>query len=322
MGQVPKKQPLVTDLYTADPSAHVFDGKLYFYPSHDIETNVPSDNDGGHFDMKDYHVYSFDDVTCAVTDHGVALALDDVPWAQKQLWAPDAAYKDGTYHLVFPAKDSSGIFRIGVATSTSPTGPFTAEAQPIAGSFSIDPSVFIDDDGQAYLYFGGLMGGQLERWRTGTYNASGTGPGSNEPALGPRVAKLSADLKSIDGPITEISIRDPGGAALTAGDEARRFFEAAWMHKYDGTYYLSYSTGGTHYIVYATSDSPTGPFTYRGRILSPPSGWTTHHSIVEFKGDWFLFYHENALSGEDHLRSVQVADLTHAADGSIPTISP
>ncbi|MGK4007992.1 family 43 glycosylhydrolase [Sorangium sp. So ce1036] len=272
--------------------------------------------------MRDYHVYSFDDVTCEVIDHGVALALGDVPWAQKQLWAPDAAYKNGTYYLVFPAKDSSGIFRIGVATSSSPTGPFKAEPEPIAGSFSIDPTVFIDDDGTAYLYFGGLMGGQLERWRTGTYNAGGTGPGSSEPALGPRVAKLSADLKSIDGDVSEIRINDASGNAITAGDTNRRFFEAAWLHKYDGTYYLSYSTGDTHYLVYATGDSPTGPFTYRGRLLNPPSGWTTHHSIVQFKGDWFLFYHENALSGKTHLRSVEIADLTHSADGTIPTIDP
>ncbi|XXX81539.1 glycoside hydrolase family 43 protein [Sorangium sp. So ce134] len=322
MGSVAKKVPLVDDPFTADPSAHVFDGKLYFYPSHDIDSGIPEDNDGSHFDMKDYHVYSFDDTTCAITDHGVALALSGVPWAQKQLWAPDAAYKNGTYYLVFPAKDKSGIFRIGIATSSSPTGPFTAEPQPIAGSFSIDPALFIDDDGSAYLYFGGLMGGQLERWRTGEYNAGGRGPGNNEPALGPRVAKLSADLKSIDGSVSEIRINDANGSALTAGDTNRRFFEAAWLHKRNGVYYLSYSTGDTHYIVYATSDNPTGPFTYRGRVLSPPSGWTTHHSIVEFKGDWFLFYHENANSGKTHLRSVELADLTYAEDGSIPTITP
>jgi hypothetical protein len=322
MGSVMKKTPLVMSPYTADPSAHVFDGKLYFYPSHDIDTGVAEDNDGAQYDMKDYHVYSFDDATCKVTDHGVALALADVPWAQKQLWAPDAAYKNGKYHLVFPARDQSGIFRIGIATAASPIGPFTAEAQPLAGSFSIDPALFIDDDGSAYLYFGGLMGGQLEKWRTGQYVANGSGPADTEAALGPRVVKLAADLKSFDGSVSEVRINDSGGAALKAGDHDRRFFEAAWLHKRSGTYYLSYSTGDTHFIAYATGTSPTGPFTYRGRVLSPPSGWTTHHSIVQFKGDWLLFYHENALSGKNHLRSVQLADLSFAADGTIPTITP
>jgi hypothetical protein len=95
------------------------------------------------------------------------------------------------------------------------------------------------------------------------------------------------------------------------------------MHKYQGTYYLSYSTGSTHYLVYATSDSPLGPFTYRGRILNPVVGWTTHHSIVEFEGKWYLFYHDSVLSGgKTHLRSVKMVEMTYNADGTIQTLDP
>jgi GH43 family beta-xylosidase len=126
----PISQPLVKHIYTADPSAHVFEGKIYIYPSHDIETNVSRDADGAKFDMKDFHILSMDKIGGKVTDHGVALDLKDVPWASKQLWAPDAAYKNGTYYLFFPAKDQEGIFRIGVATSKKPSGPFKAEKNP------------------------------------------------------------------------------------------------------------------------------------------------------------------------------------------------
>ncbi len=155
-------EPLVTDLYTADPSAHVFDGKIYIYPSHDIESGIPEDDLGSHFDMKDYHVYSMESVEGPVIDNGVALDIKDVPWAGRQMWAPDAASKDGRYYLYFPVKDKNDVFGIGVAVSDTPTGPFQAEPAPIEGSFSIDPAVFQDDDGTFYMYFGGIWGGQLQ----------------------------------------------------------------------------------------------------------------------------------------------------------------
>ncbi len=320
--EIDQKKMLVSNMYTADPSGHVFDGKLYVYPSHDIEANIPDSNEGDQFAMKDYHVLSLDPATCDWVDEGVALDLVNVPWAKRQLWAPDAVRRGSTYYLVFPARDQSDIFRIGVATSTSPTGPFTARSQPIPNTFSIDPAVFVDDDDQTYLIVGGLMGGQLQKWKTGTYDANGAEPGASSPALGPRIAKLNADLTAISGSLTEISIRDPQGNALLAGDGDRRFFEAAWMHKYNGTYYLSYSTGTTHYIAYATGTSPTGPFTYRGRVLQPPNGWTSHHSIVQYGGTWYLFYHDTTQSGKTHLRNVKMQVLTHGADGSIATLTP
>jgi hypothetical protein len=163
----PIAEPLVSHIYTADPSAHIFDGKLYVYPSHDIESNVPQDDEGGHFDMKDYHVLSMDSIGAPVTDHGVAIDIKDIPWAGRQLWAPDAAFANNKYYLYFPAKDKQDVFRIGVATSNSPAGPFKAEAKPITGSYSIDPAVFTDEDGKSYMYFGGIWGGQLQRWATG-----------------------------------------------------------------------------------------------------------------------------------------------------------
>ena len=316
-------QPLVTDIYTADPSAHVFEGKLYIYPSHDIEAGIPANDLGDHFGMRDYHVFSMEAIDGQVTDHGVALHIDDVPWAGRQMWAPDAAFKDDTYYLYFPAKDKEDVFRIGVATSSSPAGPFAAEAEPIEGSFSIDPAVYKDKDGNYYMYFGGIWGGQLQRWTSGTYNPNDEYPADDAPAISPKVAKMSEDILSFAEEPKDVQILDENGEPIKAGDNERRFFEAAWVHLYNGTYYLSYSTGDTHFIAYATGDNPYGPFTYRGVVLNPVIGWTNHHSIVEFEGKWYLFYHDSSLSGgQTHLRSIKVTELTHQADGSIETIEP
>ena len=321
-------QPLVSHIYTADPSAHVFNGKIYIYPSHDIEAGVPFDDLGSHFAMEDYHVLSMDSPDSEATDHGPALHVKDVPWAKQQMWAPDAAYKDGKYYLFFPAKDHDGIFRIGVATSASPAGPFKAEPEAIRGSFSIDPAVFRDDDGRYYMYFGGIWGGQLQRWRKGRFNAEGAGPlehlpGDHEPALCAKIALLTEDLLQFEETPKDVPILDEDGKPLLQGDTERRFFEASWMHKYKGKYYFSYSTGDTHFICYAVGDNPYGPFIYQGRILNPVIGWTSHHSITEFKGRWYLFYHDSSLSkGVTHLRSVKVTELIHNEDGTIQTITP
>ena len=316
-------KPLVSHIYTADPSAHVFDGKIYIYPSHDIEASVPEDDLGSHFDMKDYHVLSMDKIGGAVTDHGVALDINNIPWAGRQLWAPDAAFKNGTYYLYFPAKDKNDVFRIGVATSSSPAGPFTADPKPMEGSYSIDPAVFRDTDGTYYMYFGGIWGGQLQRWATGKYEADGSKTDlkrDEEPAIRPRVVRLGEDMRSFAEPVKEVDIVDENGNLLPGKDHDRRFFEASWMHVYKGTYYFSYSTGDTHYICYATGDNPYGPFTYKGVLLDPVLGWTNHHSIVEVDGAWYLFYHDTELSGKTHLRNIKVTPLKYAADGSIQTI--
>jgi len=317
-------KPLISTIYTADPSAHVFEGKIYLYPSHDIEAGIPENDNGDHFAMRDYHILSLDSVGGKVTDHGVALDIKDIPWAGRQLWAPDAAFKNGTYYLYFPVKDKHDVFRLGVATSKSPSGPFKADPAPIAGSYSIDPAVFTDTDGQAYLYFGGLWGGQLQRWKMGKYDptAPDKKPDGNEPAVGARVARLGPDMQHFAGPVKEITILDSLGKPLKASDSKHRFFEGGWLHKYQGKYYFSYSTGDTHLLVYAVGHSPTGPFTYKGVIMKPVQGWTTHHSILEFKGKWYIFYHDTELSNKTWLRNVKVTELKRSADGSIATITP
>ncbi len=318
-------QPLVTEIYTADPSARVFNNRIYIYGSHDIEGSTPEDDLGSHFEMRDYRVLSMDRIGGPVTIHPVALDVDDVPWAARQMWAPDAAYRNGRYYFYFPAKDHQGIFRIGAAVSDRPEGPFTPQPQPIRGSYSIDPAMFTDDDGRTYMYFGGIWGGQLQRWSNGRFdpNGSNTDLGrDDQPALMPRVARMSEDMLEFAETPREVMILDEQGRPLLGGDHDRRFFEAAWMHRYGGRYYLSYSTGNTHYIVYATGDSPYGPFTYRGRILQPVQGWTSHHSIVRFRGRWYLFYHDTQLSNRTHLRNIKVTELHHNPDGTIRTIDP
>jgi len=321
-------QPLVTHIYTADPSAHVFNDKIYIYPSHDIDADIPFDDLGSHFAMEDYHVLSMDGPDTKAIDHGVALHVKDVPWATNQMWAPDATEKDGRYYLFFPAKDHDGIFRVGVATSYSPVGPFDPQREAIKGSFSIDPAVFKDKDGSYYIYFGGIWGGQLQRWRTGIFKSEGKGPLAHlpedeEPALCAKVARLTDSLLELAETPKDVVIIDENGLPLLAGDKDRRFFEASWMHQYGGKYYFSYSTGDTHYLCYAIGDNPYGPFIYSGRILNPVIGWTSHHSICEFRGKWYLFYHDSSLSkGVTHLRSVKMTELHYDDKGKIITIDP
>ncbi|MGO4376637.1 glycoside hydrolase family 43 protein [Pseudoduganella sp. RAF53_2] len=316
-------QPLVSHIYTADPSAHVFEGKLYIYPSHDIEAGIPFNDNGDHFGMEDYHILSMDSPDGAATDHGVALHVKDVPWAERQMWAPDAAHKDGKYYLYFPAKRADGIFQIGVAVGDKPAGPFKPEPTAIEGSYSIDPAVFEDNDGAYYMYFGGIWGGQLQKYRDNVYAANNEEPADDQPALTARVARLNADMKNFSEAPRAVVVLDEEGKPLLAGDHDRRYFEAPWLHKHNGKYYFSYSTGDTHLLCYAVGDNPYGPFTYQGQIMTPVIGWTTHHSIVEFEGRSYLYYHDSSLSkGITHLRSVKVTELHYDADGRIKTIDP
>jgi hypothetical protein len=314
-------QPVVTHIYTADPSAHVFNNRIYIYPSHDTATGTKEDDLGSHFDMRDYRVLSMDSVGGPVTDHGVALDIRNIPWAGRQLWAPDAAYANGTYYLYFPVKDKQDVFRMGVATSTKPEGPFTAEKEPIKGSYSIDPCVFKDDNGTHYMYFGGIWGGQLQRWNNNQYDSTKGNRKGDEAAVLPRIAKLGGDMKSFAEPVKELQILNTDGKPFFEKDNDKRFFEGPWVFKKDGKYYFTYSTGDTHNLVYATGTSPYGPFTYQGVILNPVEGWTTHHSIVPFKNKWYLFYHDTQLSGKTHLRNVKVTELKFNADGAIQTIT-
>lgn len=316
-----KSAPLVKNMYTADPRAHVYEGKVYIYPSHDLDKDVEENDDGDHFQMEDYHVYSMENIPGEIVDHGEAIHIKDVPWAKRQMWSNDVGEKNGKYYMYFPAKDKDDIFRIGIAISDKPGGPFKALPEPMKGGFSIDQTVFVDNDGTRYLYWGGIWGGQLQRWKTGKYEKNDDLNGPDEPALCAKVAKLSDNMLEFAEKPRDVVILDQDGKPILTKDENRRFFEAAWMHKYNGKYYFSYSTGNTHLLCYAIGDNPYGPFTYRGVILTPVLGWTTHHSIVEFKGKWWLFYHDSSLSGgKTHLRSMKVAELKYNPDGSIVTM--
>ena len=323
-----KEEPLGTparylfpDDYMADPSVHIFEGKVYIYPSHDWESGVTAPEDGNHFNMRDYHVFSTKEPQKGkVTDHGVVLSLEQIPWASRQLWACDVACKDGKYYMYFPAKDKNDIFRLGVAIGEKPYGPFIPQPHPMRGSYSIDPAVF-EDEGKYYIYFGGLQGGQLQRYRDNKAQECGIIPGKNEEALPARVARLSDDMLEFAEDPRPVMILDSNGNPLKNGDP-HRFFEAAWVHKYNGKYYFSYSTGTSHMLCYAIGDNPYGPFTYTGVILTPVIGWTTHHSICQYKGKWYLFFHDSAPSGGvSYLRSMKVCELEYNPDGTIRTIS-
>ncbi|MCL2443745.1 MAG: glycoside hydrolase family 43 protein [Treponema sp.] len=314
---------LVPNDYMADPSVHVFNGKLYIYPSHDWESGIEENDSGDHFNMKDYHVFSMEDVENGdVTDHGVVLEVKDIPWAGRQLWDCDVAFKNGKYYMYFPLKDKNDIFRFGVAVADRPEGPFISQPDPMRGSYSIDSCIY-EENGNYYMYFGGIWGGQLQRYKDNIALENGaTYPADNEPAIPPRVAKLSDDMLQFAEAPRPVVILDKDGKPLTQGDTQRRFFEASWIHKYNGKYYFSYSTGDTHFLCYAIGDNPYGPFTYQGVILTPVVGWTTHHSITEYKGKWYLFHHDCVPSkGKTWLRSLKVTELKYNPDGTIQTIN-
>lgn len=308
--------------YMADPAAKVFNGKIYVYPSHDWDSGATFDDDGGHFEMKDYHVLSIDGdpMNGEVTDHGVILDLKDIPWAGRQMWDNDVIENNGKYYLIFSCKDKNDVFHLGVAIADSPEGPFKAEPDPIRGSYSIDPCVFKDDDGKIYVYFGGIWGGQLQRYKDNKALKNEYLPTGSEDPLPSRVAMLTDDCLQFAEEPKPVIIIDENGKKLTA-DNPHRFFEASWMHKYKGRYYFSYSTGDSHLLCYAVGDNPYGPFTYKGVILEPVVGWTTHHSIVEYQGQWYLFHHDCVPSNDiTWLRSLKVMPLYYDQGGNIITM--
>ena len=320
------KKYLVPDDFMADPSTHVFNGKLYIYPSHDWESGVPENDNGDHFNMKDYHVFSTDDIEAVargekkLEDHGVVLKVEDIPWAGRQLWDCDVQEKDGKYYMYFPLKDQNDIFRFGVAVADKPEGPFIPQPAPMKGSYSIYVAAFKDDDGKYYFYFGGIWGGQLQRYKDNKALENAYLPQGDEVSIPPRVARLADNMLEFDEEPRPVLIVDKEGNPLKANNPYR-FFEASWMHKYNGKYYFSYSTGDTHYLCYAIGDNPYGPFVYQGVILTPVVGWTTHHSIIEFKGKWYLFHHDSVPSGgKTWLRSLKVCELHYNEDGTIQQI--
>ncbi|OAK94837.1 major extracellular beta-xylosidase [Phaeosphaeriaceae sp. SRC1lsM3a] len=309
----PYEPPVINTFHQADPAAHVWShdpDTVYIYGSHDWNTTVQDDGVGGAYDMKDYYVLMQTDINEPAKVSEKILDLPDIPWATKQLWAPDAAEKDGKFYLFFPAKDNEGLFRIGVAISDTPDGKFEAEPSYIPGSYSIDPAV-LEEDGCYYLYFGGISGGQLQAYDSNNvFNASAIGPDTptSGPAIGPRFAKLSDDLLSFASPPKELTIYDKDGAIMQA-NSTRRFFEGPSINKVGKHYYLQYSTGTTHTIDIAVGDKPDGPFYWKSTLLQEVKGWTTHESIVKFEDEWLLYYADAALSGQDNLRNTKVRKL-------------
>ena len=315
-----KKRYLFPADFMADPSVHIFNDRIYIYPSHDWECeNVENDN-GDQYVMKDYHVLSTDDpMNGEVIDHGCALKLEDIPWAGRQMWDNDCQEKDGKYYMYFPLKDKCDIFRIGVAIADSPEGPFVPQPDPIRGSYSMDICVLKEGD-DYLMYFGGLWGGQLQRYKDNKALESAYLPEGDEHALPSRVVKLTDDMLQWAEEPRPVFVVDEDGNPLKANDP-HRFFEASWVHKHNGKYYFSYSTGDSHLLCYAIGDNPYGPFTYKGVILTPVVGWTTHHSILEYKGKTYLFHHDSVPSGgKSWLRSLKVCELTYNEDGTIQTI--
>ena len=285
------QNPIISGQFTADPTARVFGDKVYVYPSHDIIS--PTEPERRWFCMEDYHVFSSSDL-CEWTDEGEILNQEAVPWGNPKgfaMWAPDCVENNGTYYFYFPDAPKQGFgFGVGIATAKSPTGPFTPEPNPMAGVRGIDPCVMQTNSGDAYIFWGG---GSLS------------------------VAKLKPNMLEIEGEPQRINTLPSG------------FVEGPFAFEHNGHYYLTYpwvrKEGGTETLAYAMSDSPMGPFEYKGLIMeeSPTGCWTNHHSIVEYKGQWYLFYHHNDYSPTfDKNRSVCVDSLFFNPDGTIQLVKP
>ncbi|PRY96639.1 carbohydrate binding protein with CBM6 domain [Marinilabilia salmonicolor] len=287
------QNPLIMDEFTADPSARVFNDKVYVYPSHDIR--LDSGRFANWFCMEDYHVYSSENLT-QWEDHGVILSQYDVSWVDPStysMWAPDCIEKNGKYYFYFPstAKDKSEGRgrRVGVAVADSPEGPFIPQEQPMKDVFGIDPNPFIDRDGQAYLYWGG--GEKLY------------------------MAKLKENMLELATEPQEVV------------DLPAKFKEGPYLFERNGKYYFTFPhvPETTERLVYAMGDSPMGPFEFKGVIMkeSPVECWTNHHSIIEYRDQWYLFYHHNDLSPDfDKNRSIKADSLFFNADGTIQEVLP
>ncbi len=284
--------PIINNQFTADPTARVFEGKIYMYPSHDIPSVITHSDGSAWFSMPDYHVFSSEDMT-GWTDHGIILRQEDVPWGNPtaySMWAPDCVEKDGKYYFYFPDAPASGRgFGIGVAVAESPCGPFVPEAEQIKGVHGIDPCVLIDDDGTSYIYWSGM---------------------------GLRGCRLNDNMLELDGESIRLDEQLPPG-----------FKEGPFVFKRAGRYYLTYPwvRETTETLAYAISDSPLGPFEYKGLIMkeSPVGCWTNHHSLVEYKGEWYLFYHHNDYSPDfDKNRSARIDRVFFNEDGTIREVTP
>ena len=312
------QNPIIRDQFTADPTARVFNNKVYLYPSHDIVP--PQGQRQDWFCMADYHVFSSENLA-EWTDHGVILSQEQVPWGKPDaysMWAPDCVEKDGKYYFYFPDAPRSGRgFAIGVAVADSPVGPFLCEPEPIKGISGIDPCVLVDNDGKAYIYWGGG---------------------------GIRGARLKANMKELDGKLQEVRFPRREGSpemppVMMGGEEMKGlpegFKEGPFVFRRGDWYYLTFpwvrgkkgvdGDNPTETLAYAMSKSPLGPWDFKGVFMAEHDNgcWTNHHSFVEYKGQWYLFYHRNDLSpNDDKRRSVRIEKVRFNDDGTIPEIKP
>ncbi len=285
------QNPIIRDQYTADPTARVFDGKVWLYASHDIIS--PVEPERRWFCMADYHCFSSEDLV-HWTDHGVILDQKDVPWGNPEgysMWAPDCVERGGKYYFYFPNAPREGRgFAVGVAVADRPDGPFTPQEKSIQGVFGIDPCCLLASDGNAYLYWSGM-------------GFSG--------------AKLKENMTELDGTPVRLDTPLPAGGLK----------EGPFVFEREGKYYLTYPwvQDRTESLVYAMADSPLGPFEYKGKIMekSLSECWTNHHSFVEYQGQWYLFYHHNDYSPDfDKNRSVRIDKVRFNPDGTIEQVTP
>ena len=291
------QNPIIRDQFTADPSARVFNSKVYLFPSHDIKAPKGKNLRKDWFCMADYHVFSSDNLT-EWTDHGVIVSQEKVPWVDSMsysMWAPDCIERNGKYYFYFPAnKNAAGPngrkgFGIGVAVADKPEGPYIPQPEPIKGIFGIDPNILIDKDGQAYIYYS--MGNIF-------------------------VAKLKENMVELES--DPVAIPDLPSKGLKEGP---------WTFERNGIYYLTFPhvENKIERLEYAMGNSPMGPFKMTGVIMdeSPLNCWTNHQSFIEKDGQWFLFYHQNEYSPKfDKNRSACIDSMFFNADGTIQKVTP
>ena len=297
--------PIINNQFTADPTARVFNGKIYMFPSHDIPSVVTHVDGSSWFSMADYHVFSSEDLT-TWTDHGVIVKQEDVPWGKPNafsMWAPDCIEKDGKYYFYFPNTTKEGGFTVGVAIADSPEGPYEIYPEPIKGIHGIDPCVLQASDGNAYIF-----------WGNG------------------RCAKLNENMVELADDNPRETVRwgnfemEMVGVSCLQGLPSRQA-EGPFAFEYNGNYYLTYPyvRNNTEVLGYAMSKNPMGPYEYKGIIMAEHenSCWTNHHSIVNYKGQWYLFYHHNQFSPHfDKNRSAQIEKLYFNPDGTIQEVKP
>jgi hypothetical protein len=288
------QNPIILDQFTADPCARVFGDRVYVYPSHDILAKKGQGR-AGWFCMEDYHVFSSANLT-DWTDHGIIVSQNKVKWADStaySMWAPDCIFKNGKYYFFFPAQPNDTAygrgFSIGVSVSEKPAGPFTTLSTPIKKIHGIDPNPFIDKDGQAYLY-----------WAMGRIYVAKLKENMTELASEPRAISGLPDKGLIEGP---------------------------FLFERNGIYYLTYPhvSNTIERLEYATADNPMGPYEFKGVIMdeSPTGCWTNQPSVIKFRDQWYLFYHQNDLSPKfDKNRSVRIDSLFFNADGTIRKVIP